>query len=63
MAAACIITLFIILFPNREPVAEDNEYFMQLVESEYDANRSITEQDLIIEFIDPEGNLTEYFLE
>lgn len=63
LAAACILTLFIILFPNRETVAEDNEYFMQVVEREYDANRSITEQDLIIEIIDPEGNLTEYFLE
>jgi hypothetical protein len=36
---------------------------MQLVENEYDANRTISEQELIIEIIDPEGNLTEYFLE
>ena len=63
VAAACIIILLLIIFQNKESVPENNEYFMQLVEHEYDANRSLSEQKLIIEIIDPEGNLSEYFLE
>ena len=63
VAAACIAILLLIIFQNKETVAENNEYFMQLVEHEYDANRSLSEQKLIIEIIDPEGNLSEYFLE
>jgi len=63
VAAACIIVLVLIIFQNKETEAENNEYFMQLVEYEYDANRSLSEQILIIEIIDPEGNLSEYLLE
>jgi len=63
VAAACITILLLIIFQNKETVAENNEYFMQLVEYEYDANRTISEQKLIIEIIDPEGNLSEYFLD
>ena len=60
VAAACITILLLIIFQNKESGAENNEYFMQLVEHEYDANRSLSEQNLIIEIIDPEGNLSEY---
>ena len=63
VAAACAVLSLLILLPNREPVAENGEYFMQLVEQEYDANRTVSEQELIIEIIDPEGNITEYYLE
>ncbi len=63
VAAACITILLLIIFQNKETGAKNNEYFMQLVEHEYDANRSLSEQNLIIEIIDPEGNLSEYFLE
>lgn len=63
VAAACITILLLIIFQFKETVPENNEYFMQLVEHEYDANRSLSEQKLIIEIIDPEGNLSEYFLE
>ena len=63
VAAACIIILLLIIFQNKETVDENYEYFMQLVEYEYDANRTLSEQKLIIEIIDSEGNLTEYFLD
>ena len=63
VAAACITILLLIIFQNKETVVENNEYYIQLVEHEYDANRSLSDQELIIEFIDPEGNLSEYFLE
>jgi len=63
LAAACITILLLIIFQNKETVVENNEYFMQLVEHEYDANRPVSEQKLIIEIIDPEGNLSEYYLE
>ena len=63
VAAACAVILLLIIFPKKEPVAENNEFFMQHGEYEYDANRTISEQELIIEIIDPEGNLTEYYLE
>lgn len=63
VAAACITILLLIIFQNKDTVAENNEYFMQLVEYDYDANRSLSDQKLIIEIIDPEGNLSEYFLE
>ena len=63
VAAACIAVLLLILFQNKDTVAENNEYIMQIVEYDYDANRSISDQKLKIEIIDPEGNLSEYFLE
>lgn len=63
VAAACIIISLLIFFQNKETVDENNEYFMQLVEYEYDANRTLSEQKLIIEIIDPEGDLSEYLLE
>lgn len=63
VAAACIIILILITFHTNNRVDENSEYFMQLVEYEYDANRTLSEQELVIEFIDPNGNLTEYFLE
>lgn len=61
VAAACIIALLLIIFQNKDTVVENNEYFMQIVEHEYDANRILSDQELIIEVIDPEGNLTEYY--
>ena len=63
VAAACIIILLIVFSPDKEPVVENSNYYMQIVEQEYDANRSLSEQNLIIEVIDPEGNLTEYYLD
>jgi predicted anti-sigma-YlaC factor YlaD len=63
VAAACITVLLLIIFQNKDTGAENNEYIMQIVEYDYDANRSVSDQKLIIEIIDPEGNLSEYFLE
>ena len=63
VAAACIAILLLIIFQNKDTAAENHEYYMQLVECDYDANRSVSEQELIIEVIDPEGNLSEYLLE
>ena len=63
VAAACAVILLLIIFPKEESGAENNEFFMQYGEYEYDANRTLSEQELIIEIIDPEGNLTEYQLE
>ena len=63
VAAACIIIIILIIFQTNARVDENNEYYMQLVEYEYDANRTLSEQKFVIEFIDPNGNLTEYFLE
>lgn len=63
VAAACIAVLLLIIFQNKDTAVENNEYIMQIVEYDYDANRSLSDQELIIELIDPEGNLSEYFLE
>jgi hypothetical protein len=63
VAAACMAILLLIIFQTDDTAAENPEYIMQLVECEYDANRSLSEQKLIIEVIDPEGNRSEYFLE
>jgi predicted anti-sigma-YlaC factor YlaD len=63
VAAACIAALLLVIFQNKDRAVENNEYIMQIVECEYDANRSLSDQELIIEIIDPEGNLSEYFLE
>ena len=63
VAAACIIIIILIIFQTNYRADESNEYYMQLVEYEYDANRTLSEQKLVIEFIDPNGNITEYFLE
>ena len=63
VAAACIIILILIIFQPDNRVDENSEYFMQLVEYEYDANRTLSEQELVIEFIEPDGTLTEYYLD
>lgn len=63
VAAACILVFFLIIFKTKKTADEKNVYFMQLVEYDYDANRTLLEQQMVIEIIDPEGNVSEYFLE
>ncbi len=63
LAAACITILLLIIFQNKDKGPENNEYLLQFVEQDYDANRCLSDQKLIIEIIDPEGNLSEYFIE
>ena len=63
VAVACILLFFLIIFKTKGTADEKNVYFMQLVEYDYDANRTLLEQQMIIEIIDPEGKVSEYFFE
>lgn len=61
LSAACIL-LFALVFTKKQkqaPVVET--LFMFNNGWEYDANRSLSEQELIIGVIDDRGHITEYF--
>ena len=63
VAAACIFLFFLIIFQNKESAVDKIEYIMQLVNYDYNANRTLLEQQMVIEIFDPEGNVSEYFFE
>jgi hypothetical protein len=61
-AAACILVFVIILSPKKE---SENQAEIIVIEPgfapEFDANRPVSEQEIVITIIDSEGNKTEYF--
>ncbi len=62
VAAACIIVFVMILTHKKEP---GNQAEIIMIEpgfaTEFDANRPVSEQQMIMTIIDSEGNKTEYF--
>jgi len=60
LSAACIL-LFAILFTfQKAPVNQEKNAIVTNTDWEVDANRPISQQELILNVIDGEGNITEY---
>jgi CHASE3 domain sensor protein len=61
MAAASIL-LFIIVFSHKMQKQQDEVIFLEIgFASDYDANRTISQQELIFNIIDEEGKIQELF--
>ncbi|MFA5417312.1 MAG: zf-HC2 domain-containing protein [Bacteroidales bacterium] len=63
VSAACILVLVFFVFQTQKESTETKAFFQYNFESEYDANRTISQQELIINVIDAEGKVTEFQLE
>ena len=57
-SVACILT-FLFLNPRKKNV-DNYERLFYNTEFEFDANRSVTQQDIVIKILDSEGNFSEY---
>lgn len=55
VAAACIIAAILIFYPKQEESVE--LIFSYSIESEYNANSPLSEQEMVLEIIDSEGKL------
>jgi predicted anti-sigma-YlaC factor YlaD len=63
LSAACII-LFVLLFVDKKIQSNQKEIIIvQSVPTDIDANKPITDQELVIEVFDGRGNRSQYFIE
>ena len=61
-SVACIlIFILLILKPEKETPIESATFFYG-TENEFDANRSISQQDIVVKMVDSEGNVSEFNL-
>ena len=63
LSAACILIFVLFITQNKKHRIENEEIIVHSIDWEYDANRTISQQQLVISIIDLEGNVTEYFIE
>ncbi len=57
-SAACLLTLFLVFY--QKPKEEIQFLYSYDIESEYNANLPLSEQEMVIEIIDSEGKLIKY---
>jgi len=63
LSAACIMLLIMIVLKNdANETTEDNNLYHR-TEFYVDANQPLTEQELVIQTVNPEGEVTEYIIE
>jgi len=63
ISAACIVLFVLFITQNKEPEIENEIIITYSLDWDYDANRTISQQQMVINIIDPEGYITEYFIE
>lgn len=61
LAAACIIIFVLIVFRNKEPEPQNMIMMVPAFASDVDANRPVSKQSIIIQVIDADGRVSEYF--
>ena len=64
VSAACVILLVVFLFPFRNVDEERHNNIVHLIytiDGDFDANKTITQQEMKIIMIDSEGKIIEYF--
>ena len=61
LSAACLL-LFILIFVDKKPNNTQNQLVLTN-NQEFDSNKPITGQPLVISIIDPEGNCSEFYLQ
>ena len=62
-SAACILLFVFILTRNNELKGQAETIVTYKLDSDYDANKTITQQKLVIHFMDTEGEVTKYYIE
>ncbi len=60
IAAACILLIVLFTYRNKRPEYPYETTVVNNFDWEVDANKTITQQQLVLQVIDPEGNITEY---
>jgi Predicted transmembrane transcriptional regulator (anti-sigma factor) len=61
-SVACILFFMIFMLKPEKDTPIDSATFFYNTENEFDANRSILQQDIVIKMIDSEGNTSEFNL-
>jgi hypothetical protein len=62
-SAACILLLMIFVLKNDQKETTTRDFLHPVSESYIDANQPVTEQELVITAINPNGEVTEYIIE
>ena len=60
IAAACILLIVLFTYRNKRTEYPDETIIVNNFDWEIDANRTLSQQQLVLQVIDPEGNITEY---
>lgn len=64
IAAACVIAMVFLIENNKQQKADSADILNTLyINSDYDANKPVTEQSLEFSITDPNGNVTTYQIE
>jgi predicted anti-sigma-YlaC factor YlaD len=63
ISAACILLFVLFITQDKEHGIENEEFIIYSLDWEYDANRTISQQQMVINILDLEGNVTEYLIE
>lgn len=63
IAAACIIIFMLVNTRNKEHKTDDGMPAMPCSDWEYDANKTVSQQDMVIQFVDAKGIVIEYIIE
>jgi len=61
-SAACILAFVLFILKPEKDTPIDHTTFFHETEIEFDANRSITQQEIVVKIFDYEGNISEYNL-
>lgn len=63
IAAACLILAAIIFMPFGQNRAGQDTTAFENVQWEYDANKTFTQQEMVIQITDPQGTVSEFIIE
>jgi len=61
-SVACFLLLMIFVFKPAQDAPIDFETFFHYAENEFDANRSIVQQEIVVTMIDSNGNISKFNL-
>ena len=61
-SVACILAFILFTHKPEKDTPIDSTKFFHNTENEFDANRSISQQDMVLKIVDSEGNMSEYNL-
>ncbi len=63
LAAACIVLFILIVFRNKVPEPQNMIMMVPAFAGDVDANQPVSKQSMIIQVIDADGHVSEYFTE
>jgi predicted anti-sigma-YlaC factor YlaD len=60
LSAACVLFVVFIVVHKKEPKVQEQITIINSFGTDYDANRPVAQQEMVIKVIDSEGKVTEY---